>query len=187
LGSAEVRSEPPFGHWVRKRAKGRRGREQAALPAKKGQIEIEDVIIVTKSESGAVALTQLSNASSFWEVRAAASGYPAPPAAGFLTDYGGDEKFVREIAEAIPSGRAAVFVLVGKRPKEGPFDGSTTGEGAAFFGSYNKSAAPTVRAAFFKVEGQWTRIDCALTTVKEVSFLKRTFTVSCSIENYCNK
>jgi uncharacterized membrane protein len=68
-----------------------------------------------------------------------------------LTDYGGDEKFVKEIAEAIPSGRAAVFVLVGKRPKEGPFDGSTTGEGVVF--SYNKSAAPTIRAAFSKWKG----------------------------------
>jgi uncharacterized membrane protein len=117
---------------------------------KQGQIEIEDAVIATKSESGAVALTQLSNASSFWEVRAAASGYPAPPVAGALTDFGSDEKFVKEIAEAIPSGRAAVFLLVAKRLNEGAFDGSTTGEGVVFFDSYDKSATGTIRAEFSK-------------------------------------
>jgi uncharacterized membrane protein len=86
-----------------------------------GQIEIEDALIATKSESGAVALTQLSNASSFWEVRAAASGYPAPPAAGVLTDYGGDDKFVKEIAEAIPSGRGGGICTCGKKAEGGAF------------------------------------------------------------------
>jgi uncharacterized membrane protein len=99
-------------------------------------LKIEDAVIGTKSESGAVALTQLSNASSFWEVRAAASGYPVPPVAGVLTDYGGDDKFVKEIAEAIPSGRA--FRRFDDRRRGGVFD------------SYNEYAAPTIRAAFSK-------------------------------------
>ena len=120
---------------------------------KSGQIDIQDALLATKDERGAVALTQLSDASSFWEIRAAASGYPAPPAAGALTDFGSDEKFVKEIAEAIPSGRAAVFVLVGKRLKEGAFDGSTTGEGLVFFDSYDKSTLGTIRAALAKWKG----------------------------------
>jgi uncharacterized membrane protein len=69
-----------------------------------------------------------------------------------LTDFGSDEKFVREIAEAMPSGRAAVFVLVGKRLKEGAFVGSTGGR-LVFFDSYDKSAAGAIRAAFSKWNG----------------------------------
>jgi uncharacterized membrane protein len=69
-----------------------------------------------------------------------------------LTDFGSDEKFVREIAEAMPSGRAAVFVLVGKRLKEGAFVGST-GVRLVFFDSYDKSPAGTIRAAFSKWNG----------------------------------
>jgi uncharacterized membrane protein len=135
--------------------KAKEGANKLLSLQKSGQIEIQDALIATKDERGAVELTQLSNASSFWEIRAAASGYPAPPAAGALTDFGGDEKFVKEIAEAMPSGRAAVFMLVGK-PKGGVFDGSTAGDHVVFFDSFDKSAAGTVRAAFakWKVNGR---------------------------------
>jgi hypothetical protein len=75
--------------------KAKEGADKLLTLQKRGQIEIEDAVIGTKSESGAVALTQLSNASSFWEVRAAASGYPVSPVAGALTDFGSDGK-VRE-------------------------------------------------------------------------------------------
>jgi uncharacterized membrane protein len=133
--------------------KAKEGANKLLSLQKRGEIEIQDALIATKDERGAVALTQLSDASSFWEIRAAASGYPAPPAAGALTDFGSDEKFVKDIAEAIPSGRAAVFVLTGKRLKEGALDGSMTGEGVVFFDSYDKSAAGAIRAAFSKWKG----------------------------------
>ena len=58
--------------------KAKEGADKLLSLQKRGQIEIEDALIASKSESGAVALTQRSHASSFWEVRAAASGYPAP-------------------------------------------------------------------------------------------------------------
>ena len=45
---------------------------------KRAQIEIEDAVIATKNENGAVELKQLSNAGMIWEIRAAASGYPSP-------------------------------------------------------------------------------------------------------------
>jgi uncharacterized membrane protein len=133
--------------------KAKEGANNLLSLQKSGQIEVQDALIATKTERGAVALTQLSNASSFWAIRAAASGYPVPLAAGALTDFGSDEKFVKEIAEAIPSGRAAVFVLVGKRLKEGAFDGSLTGEGVIFFDSYDKSAVGAIRAALSKWKG----------------------------------
>ena len=121
-----------------------------------GQIEIQDALIATKDESGAVKLRQLSNASSFWEIRAAASGYPAPPAVGALTDFGGDEKFVKEIAEAMPSGRAAVFMLVAKKPKGGVFDGSTAGDNVVFFELFRQIRCRHGTGCFCQVEGERT-------------------------------
>jgi uncharacterized membrane protein len=67
-----------------------------------------------------------------------------------LTGFGSDEKFVKEIAEAMPSGRAAVFVLVAKKQKGDAFDGSTAGEGLVYFDSFDKSAAGALRDAFAK-------------------------------------
>jgi hypothetical protein len=80
------------------------------------------------------------------------------------------------MAEAIPSDRAAVFVLVGKRLKDSAFVGST-GEAVLFFG--------TIRAALSKWKGKGGikgGINSASTTVKEVSLLKRTLKASCSVE-----
>jgi uncharacterized membrane protein len=136
--------------------KAKEGADKLLSLRKRGQIEIEDAVIATKNENGAVELRQLPSTTSFWEIRAAASGYPAPSAAGALTDFGGDENFVKEIAEAMLPGRAAVFVLLGKKPKGGTFDSSTTGDGVVFSESFDKSAAGTVRAAVaeWKVNGR---------------------------------
>ena len=52
----------------------------------------------------------------------------------------------------MPSGRAAVFMLVGKKLKGGAFDGSMAGEGVVYFDSFDKSAAGAVQAALAKWE-----------------------------------
>ena len=77
---------------------------------KQGQIDIEDAVVALKRANGALKLKQLSNASPFWEIRAAASGYPAPPVGGALTDFSANDKFVKELAEAIPLGEVTVFI-----------------------------------------------------------------------------
>jgi hypothetical protein len=93
-----------------------------------------------------------------------------------LTDFGSDEKFVKGMAEAIPSDKAAVFVLVGKRLKDSAFVGST-GEAVLFFGTIR----PPFRSG--RVRGELRGgINSASTTVKEVSLLKRTLKASCSVE-----
>ena len=73
--------------------------------------------------NGALKLNN-SNASPFWEYQSVASGYPAPPVAVRLTDLGEIDKFVKEHAEAIPLGEAAVFVCrsVWQKPAETAFD-----------------------------------------------------------------
>ena len=132
--------------------KAKEGANKLLSLQKRGQIEIEDAIVAMKNENGAVELKQLSNASSFWDIRAAASGYPAPTVAGALTDFGGNEKFVKELAKAMPLGRGAVVVSVGKMPERRAFD-SKGGEKIVFFNSFDKSAAGAVRAAFAKWKG----------------------------------
>ena len=112
--------------------KAKEGADKLLSLQKQGQIEIEDAVIATKNNKGGVELRQLSNAGSFWEIGAAASGYPAPASAGALTDFGSNEKFVKELAEAMPPGKAAVFVLLAKKPKGVDFDGSTAREGFVF-------------------------------------------------------
>jgi hypothetical protein len=53
----------------------------------------------------------MSNASPFREIRPA---YPAPAVGGALTDFSADDKFVKELAEAIPLGEVTVLYLEGK-------------------------------------------------------------------------
>ena len=137
--------------------KAKEGANKLLTLQKRGQIEIEDAVIAVKNEKGLVELKQLSNVSSFREIRAAASGYPAPAAAGALTDFGGNEKFVKELAEAIPLGKVAVFVLLEKMPEGRALDGSAAAEAVVFLNYFDKSAAGAIRAAFAKWKGNGRR------------------------------
>jgi uncharacterized membrane protein len=162
--------------------KAKEGANKLLSLQKRGQIEIEDAIVAMKNENGAVELKQLSNASSFWEIRAAASGHPAPTLAGALTDSGGNEKFVKELAKAMPLGRGAVVMSVGK----GNAALSTARKTAKrlCFSTPSINLRPgAVRGGFCKVE----RGSTALIKVKELSLWKRRlFVVSCSVENHCD-
>ena len=73
---------------------------------------MEDAVLVVKKTDGAIIRIKPAQPDALWKIRAAASGYPAPPGAGALTDFGTSDKFVKEIAEAIPRGGAGVFALV---------------------------------------------------------------------------
>jgi uncharacterized membrane protein len=77
---------------------------------KQGQIDIKAAVVALKMANGELKLKQLSNASPFWKIRAAASGYPAPPVGGALTDFNANDKFVKELAEAIPLSEVTVFI-----------------------------------------------------------------------------
>jgi len=62
----------------------------------------------------------MSNASPFWEIGAA---YPAAPVGGALTDFSANDKFVKELAEAIPLGEVTVFYFKEKCRQIAHFDG----------------------------------------------------------------
>ena len=107
---------------------------------KQDLITMEGAVVLVKKADGAITLNQLLQPGAFWEIRAAASGYPAPPGAGALTDFGTSDKFVKDIAEAIPRGGAAVFVLVAKMTSDKVLEALRAVGG-------NKSAVEAIRAA----------------------------------------
>jgi len=94
-------------------------------------IEIGDAVIATKSEDGKVKLNQLMNTTaagavsgSFWglligtlflvPVVGAAIGAASGALGGALADFGINDKFMKELAESIQPGNAALFVLINK-------------------------------------------------------------------------
>jgi uncharacterized membrane protein len=131
--------------------------ERVWISWKRGQIEIEDAMIAVKNENGAVELKQLSNASSFWETRGAVSGYPAAPTvAGAFTDFGGNEKFVKELAEACLWAGGGICVAW-KDAGTLCFRRLDRRRRDRFSNSFDKSAAGAVRAAFAKWKGNGRR------------------------------
>jgi len=123
------------------------GRKQLLLMEKQELIRMEDAVVVVKKADGAITLNQLLQADAVWEIRAAASGYPAPPGAGALTDFGASNKFVEEIAEAIPPGGAAVFALAPKITSDRALEALGGVGGKVLRTSFDKSAVKTIRAA----------------------------------------
>ena len=127
--------------------KAKQGRKQLLSMEKQDLIMMEDAVVVVKKADGAITLNQLLQPSAFWEIRAAASGYPAPPGAGALTDFGTSDKFVRDIAEAIPRGGAAAFVLVAKITSDKVLETLRAVGGKVLHTSFDKSAVEAIRAA----------------------------------------
>jgi uncharacterized membrane protein len=76
---------------------------------KQGQIDIEDAAVAPKKANGAVKPKQCQMRA-FREIGPA---YPAPAVGGALTDFSADDKFVKELAEAIPLGEVTALYLEG--------------------------------------------------------------------------
>ena len=112
--------------------KAEQGGRKLLSMEKQDLITIEDAVIALKKTDGAVKLKQLSGRSEFWEIRAAASGYPAPMLGGALTEFGGNDKFVKDLAEAIPAGGAAIIVLARKVKADDLFAGLSAADGTVF-------------------------------------------------------
>ena len=95
---------------------------------KEHSLELEDAVIVERQQGGKVKLHQPSTAGAgaaggaLWggligliflmPLFGMAIGAASGAAAGAASDYGIDDKFMKEIAEKLPEGAAATFVLV---------------------------------------------------------------------------
>ena len=106
---------------------------RAALVKLQGDylLKMEDVVVVTKSTDGKVALHQAVNLTAvgavggtFWgtlvgliflnPLLGAAVGAGAGAMSGALTDVGVEDRFMKEVGASLENGGAAVFVLVRK-------------------------------------------------------------------------
>jgi uncharacterized membrane protein len=114
---------------------------------KEALIKMEDAVVAVKSADGTIKLNQLMSSSEFWDIRAAASGYPAPIPAGALTDFGSNEEFVKEIGNAIPPGGTAVFVLVSKMTANKVLKSLNDVGAKILLTHFERSEAEAIRAA----------------------------------------
>ena len=127
-------------------------------------IELGDAVIAVKNADGAVKLNQLFNTTAiggvsgaFWgaliglifmmPLAGAALGAGAGALSGALTDFGIDDKFMKDVAEAIPPGGAALFLLVRKMTTDKVLEGLKGVGGVVLRTSFEKSKEDAIRAA----------------------------------------
>lgn len=127
-------------------------------------IELGDAVIAVKSEDGSIKLNQLFSTTAiggvsgaFWglliglifmmPLAGAALGAGAGALSGALTDFGIDDKFMKDVAAAVPPGGAALFVLVRKMTTDKVLDGLKGAGGVVLRTSFDKSKEDAIRAA----------------------------------------
>jgi uncharacterized membrane protein len=128
-------------------------------------IEMEDVVVVTKDDSGKVKLHQATNLTAmgavgggFWgmligmiflnPLLGAAVGAGAGALSGRFTDLGIDDTFMKELSESFKPGCSAIFILVRKATADKVLDGLAQfkGKGRVIQTSLNKDEEQSLRA-----------------------------------------
>ena len=128
-------------------------------------IEMEDVVVVTKDDSGKVKLHQATNLTAmgavgggFWgmligmiflnPLLGAAVGAGAGALSGRFTDLGIDDKFMKDLSESFKPGCSAIFILVRKATADKVLDGLAQfkGKGKVIQTSLNKDEEQSLRA-----------------------------------------
>jgi uncharacterized membrane protein len=127
-------------------------------------IELGDAVVAVKTPDGAVKLNQLFSTTAlggvsgaFWgaliglifmmPLAGAAIGAGAGAVSGALTDFGIDDKFMKDVASAIPPGGAALFLLVRKMTTDKVLEGLKGVGGVVLRTSFDKSKEDAIRAA----------------------------------------
>jgi len=127
-------------------------------------IEMGDAVVAVKDAEGHIKLNQLFNTTAiggvsgmFWgaliglifmmPLAGAALGAASGAVSGALTDFGIDDKFMKEVAEVVPPGGAALFVLVRKMTTDKVLEGLKGAGGVVLRTSFEKSKDEAIRAA----------------------------------------
>ncbi|MGJ0535595.1 DUF1269 domain-containing protein [Methylocystis sp. FS] len=127
-------------------------------------IELGDAVVAVKNADGAIKLNQLFNTTAlggvsgaFWgaliglifmmPLAGAAIGAGAGAVSGALTDFGIDDKFMKDVAAAVPPGGAALFLLVRKMTTDKVLEGLKGVGGVVLRTSFDKSKEDAIRAA----------------------------------------
>lgn len=133
-------------------------------------LEMEDAVVVTKSEKGKVQLHQAVNLTAagavgggFWgtligliffnPLLGLAVGAGAGAVSGLMTDIGVDDKKMKEMGESFQPGNSALFVLVKRVTGDKVLDGlkGFAGKGKVFQTSLSKDDEASLRAALENV------------------------------------
>jgi uncharacterized membrane protein len=127
-------------------------------------IELGDAVVAVKDPDGHIKLNQLFNTTAiggvsgmFWgaliglifmmPLAGAALGAASGAVSGALTDFGIDDKFMKDVAEVVPPGGAALFVLVRKMTTDKVLEGLRGAGGTVLRTSFEKSKDDAIRAA----------------------------------------
>lgn len=127
-------------------------------------IELGDVVIATKTESGQVKLNQLINTTAmgavsggFWgtligalflmPVVGAAVGAASGALGGALADFGINDAMMKDLAQSIQPGNAALFILAGKMTADKVVDQIKDAGGVVLKTSLDRSKEQALRDA----------------------------------------
>jgi uncharacterized membrane protein len=127
-------------------------------------IELGDAVVAVKQPDGQIKLNQLFNTTAiggvsgmFWgaliglifmmPLAGAALGAASGAVSGALTDFGIEDKFMKDVAEVVPPGGAALFVLVRKMTTDKVLEGLKGAGGTVLRTSFDKSKDDAIRAA----------------------------------------
>ncbi|GDX39531.1 membrane protein [Methylocystaceae bacterium] len=127
-------------------------------------IELGDAVVAVKTEDGSIKLNQLFNTAAiggvsgaFWgaligmvfmmPLAGAALGAASGAVSGALTDFGINDDFMKDVAEAVPPGGAALFLLVRKMTTDKVLEGLKGVGGTVLRTSFDKSKDDAIRAA----------------------------------------
>jgi len=139
-------------------------REKLFSMQKEYLIELEDAVVAVKKPDGKIKLNQLFNTTAvggvsgaFWgtliwliflmPLAGAAIGAASGAISGALTDFGINDKFMKDVAQAVPTGGAALFVLVKKMTTDKVLDELKGVGGTVLRTSFEKSKEDAIRAA----------------------------------------
>jgi uncharacterized membrane protein len=127
-------------------------------------IQLGDAVIATKTESGHVKLNQLINTTAmgavsggFWgtligalflmPVVGAAVGAASGALGGALSDFGIDDAMMKDLAQSIQPGNAALFILAGKMTADKVIDQIKDAGGVVLKTSLDRSKEQALRDA----------------------------------------
>ncbi len=127
-------------------------------------IELGDAVIAVKHEDGKIKLNQMINTTAagavsgtFWGLLigtlfalplvGAALGAASGALGGALADFGINDDFIREVAQAVPPGGAALFLLVKKITTDKVLEDLQGVGGTVLRTSFDKSQEDAIKAA----------------------------------------
>lgn len=144
-----------------------KSRETLYELAREYLVEIQDAVVATADDHGKVKLNQMvhlwavgASGGAFWGVLAGliffnpllglAAGAATGAVAGALSDYGISDKFMKEVADVLQPGQAALFVLANRASSDKVLEKMGKTGGRILRTNLDSSQEQKVRAAFEK-------------------------------------